>query len=117
MSTPSHEPQQPLTAAQLEAWVHSASRKHWQLYLQGIEPLSNPRRDEAFMAISNLLREAIEKVRVVSAQLREERQAARFQSAEILAESARLLAQHTPMPESQLLQMFKGDQKPYAPSE
>jgi hypothetical protein len=103
MSTPSHEPQQPLTAAQIEAWVLSASRKHLQLYLQGIEPLYNPRRDESFMEISNLLREALEEVRVVSAQLREESQAVRFRSAEILAKSALLLTQHPSMTESQLL--------------
>jgi hypothetical protein len=61
--------------------------------------------------MGTLCLDALEEVRIISAQLREESQAARLKSAEIIAESARFLAQHTPMTESQLLRLFKGDQK------
>jgi predicted lipoprotein len=112
MSTPANEPQKPLTAAQIEAWLSATSFTHMQLYLQGIEPLYTARRDECFLEMSALLREAIEEVRVISAQLREESQAARLRATETVAHSVRLLAHDTPATESQLLRIFHAGPRP-----
>lgn len=90
MSTPANEPQQPLTAAQIDAWLSATSLKHMQLYLQGIEPLYNTRRDECFLEMSALLRETIEEVRVVSASLREESTALRAHASELREHSTEL---------------------------
>jgi hypothetical protein len=111
MSPPSQQPEQPLTAAQIDAWIHRASLKRRQLLLHGngTEP-SRSVRVQAFLEMATLCLDAIEETRMVSAQLREESEAARFQSAEILAEAARLLAQCTSKTESQLLDILRGAQ-------
>jgi hypothetical protein len=107
MSPPSQEPTQPLTAAQVDAWIHTTTIKRLQLHLHATEPCSSARA-QAFWEMGELCKDAIEEVRVVSAQLRQESRAARSQSAEILAHSARLLARYTTSAESQLLQIFTG---------
>jgi hypothetical protein len=109
MSTPSHKPAQPLTAAQFDAWVCQASMHRRQILSNMMAP---PRQlqPQAFLDMSTLCLDALEEVRVISAQLREASKSARIQSMEIIAESAQLLAQYTVLTESQLLQIFKGDQ-------
>ena len=77
MSTPSHGSPPPLTTVQIEEWITTAHTKHGELHLLATEPLYSTLRDQAVLQMSKLLQEAIEKVRVVSASLREERQAVR----------------------------------------
>jgi hypothetical protein len=110
MSPPFQEPAPPLTAAHVDAWVRNATRKRLALHIHAPEPSSGVRA-QAFWEMSELCQEAIEAVRVVSAQLTDESQAAHDWSMEIRAASARLLAQYTPLQESQLLQIFKGEQR------
>jgi hypothetical protein len=108
MSIPAQEPEQPLTAAQVDEWVRNATIKRLELHLRAAESFSSIRA-QAFWEMVELCKDAIEAVRIVSAQLRHESQAASDQSAEILTDSARLLARYTASAESQLLQIFKGE--------
>jgi hypothetical protein len=108
MSVPAQEPEQPLTAAQVDEWVRNATLKRLELHLRATESFSGARA-QAFWEMSKLCKDAIEEVHVVSVQLRQESQVARGRSADILADSARLLAPYTTSAESQLLQIFKGN--------
>ena len=107
MSPPSQEPPQPLTAAQVNAWMYRTSLKRRQLLLHGTDPASDV-QEQAFQEMGELCLDALEEVRVVSEQLWEVSEAARFRSTEIVAESARLLAQYTSATESLILQIFSG---------
>ena len=90
MALPSNGPQQPCTVAQIQDWVSATKRKRLELHLLAAEPLYNTRREWAFMEMSKLLIEAIEKVRAISAELREESQLLRARLAEQQEESTRL---------------------------
>jgi signal transduction histidine kinase len=71
ISTSSHGPQKPITREQVEDWIHTTRRKRLELHLLATEPWNSTRRHDAFMHMSELLKEAIEEVRVISASLRE----------------------------------------------
>ena len=90
MPPPSHGPQKPMTADQVEEWLQAINRKRLELSLHAMEPLYNTRRELAVMEISHLLQEVIEEVRVVSAALREQSQALRDHSSEVRAYSQHL---------------------------
>src|SRR5262245_49346446 len=77
MFTSSDQPKPPLTAAELDEWVATTATKRLQLHLKAVEPLYSTQRQQAFMVMSDLLQEAIEEVRVVSASLREDSTALR----------------------------------------
>ena len=116
MSAPSQEPLQPLTLAQIDAWRHRASLKYRQLLLHGTDPARDV-REQAFQEMGELCLDALEEVRVISTHLREESEAARIKAGDILAASARLLAQHTKVNESQILRIFTGEQRQRATPE
>jgi hypothetical protein len=80
MPPPSTEPQKPVTAQQVEEWLQAINRKRLELSLHAMEPLYNTRRELAVMEMSQLLQDAIEEVRVMSASLREQSQAIRDHS-------------------------------------
>jgi len=79
MSVPSDGLQKSFTAQEVDAWLLAATEKHAEL-----------QRQEAFADISDLIREAFEEVRVISASLREGSQGVRGESAELRTHSARL---------------------------
>jgi len=60
-----------ITPEQVEDWIATARRKRLELHLLATEPWNSTRRHDAFMHMSELLKEAIEEVRVISASLRE----------------------------------------------
>jgi hypothetical protein len=90
MASPSNGPQQPCTVAQIQDWVSATKRKCIELHLLAAEPLYNTRREWVFMEMSKLLIEAIEEVRVINAELREESQQLCARLAELQEESTRL---------------------------
>jgi hypothetical protein len=102
----------PLTHAQVEQWIYTTTRKHADLHRQLLEPVHHTEREKVFLEMSRLLQDAIEEVRVISAQLQEESQAAQTRSAHIVAESAPLLAKYTPETESQFLRLFHPAPRP-----
>jgi hypothetical protein len=110
MSPPSQEPVQPLILTQIHAWRHCASLKHRHLLLHGMDPARDV-REQAFQEMGELCLDALEKVRVLSEQLSEMSEAARIQSTQLLARAPQLMAHPTSMVESQLLQIFKGEQQ------
>jgi hypothetical protein len=97
MSTPSDRPATPCTAGQIDDWIYATSKKRLDLHLLAAEPLYNTLREQAFMEMSNLLKEAIEEVRVVSASLRDESKALRAHAAELRERSAEIIERPTPL--------------------
>lgn len=124
MSISSNGPQQSLTTQDVGVWLLAAAEKHAAIHLKAAHPWNGQGLHEAFTDMSVLFLEAFEEVRVVSAQLREESQAARSQSivlrdhyAQLLDQSVAAmerLGQFIPPPpkeirqaESQILEMFR----------
>ena len=96
MSTPSHGSPPPLTPSQVEEWIATAHTKHGELHLLATEPLYSTLRDQAVLQMSKLLQEAIEKVRVMNAALREESQAVPAHVATLREHSDQLINTSTP---------------------
>jgi hypothetical protein len=92
MSTLPKEPEQPITAKQVEAWLHTAQRKRLTLHVQAMVPWNSLPRQQAFMEMSNLLQEALKEVRVISTTLREDSQALRAHTAAVREHAAQLRA-------------------------
>jgi primosomal protein N'' len=113
MSPPSQDPSQLSPDAEISAWIHTATLKCMQLQLHAEDSASDV-REQAFQEMGELCQAAIEEVRMVSTQLHEESVAARHRSAELLAESVRLLARYTALSESQLLRIFTRGNGPAA---
>jgi signal transduction histidine kinase len=90
MSSPSQEPAQPLTVAQITQWIRIATEERLEIHLRATEP-SSEARAQAFADMAALCKDAIEEVRVISTQLRAESEAACRQSAAIRADSLRIL--------------------------
>ena len=132
MSRPSKGPQKPITAEQLAQWLSTASRKRLDLHLLAAEPSNSRQRYEAFMDMSDLLQEAFEEVRVISASLREGSQVVRGESADLRAYATQLLdqcaksmeqmsqlassAEEVLKAESQILEIFKHGKRQGEPS-
>jgi len=90
MSTSSHGPEKPITFERVEDWINATRRKRLELHLLATEPLNSTRRHDAFMHMSELLKEAIEEVRVISASLREESEELRAKASKLREYSERL---------------------------
>src|SRR5215831_15246929 len=96
MSRYAHDlPQQPITAEDVQAWLHAVTRKHLDLHGLAAEPSHSRQHYEAFMDLAALLQEGFEEVRVISASLREGSQMVRGESADLRAYSTQLLEQCT----------------------
>jgi signal transduction histidine kinase len=93
MSTLPNGPQKSFTAQEVDAWLLAAQEQRARLHLQAAQPWPSLARHEAFTEMSALLQEALEEVRVVSAQLREHSQATLAKVADLQERSARLIAQ------------------------
>jgi len=124
MSTSANGPQQSFTTQDVDVWLLAAAEKHAAIHLKAAHPRNEHGLHEAFTDMSVLLLKAFEEVRVVSAQLREESQAARSRSIALRDHHAQLLdqsvaamerlGQFIPPPpeeirqaESQILEMFR----------
>jgi len=124
MSTLPNGPQKSSTAQEVDAWLLAAQAQLAQLHLHATKPGHPFALHEAFTAMSVLLQESFEEVRVVSEATREWSQGARSEAADLRTHAAQLmergvilmarLAQFAPPPEaiheaeSQLLALFKG---------
>ena len=126
MTTPPDGSQPSLTAQDIDAWLRVTAEKYAAIHRKAAHPWPQLHRDEALVDMSALLLDALEEVRVISAQSREESQAARAKgqalrdhSTHLLKKSAacreRLAPFPTPPPEAireaegQLLERFKGE--------
>jgi hypothetical protein len=126
MSTLSNGPQKCSTAHEVDAWLLAAQEQLAQLHLHAATPGQPFALHEAFTAMSALLQESFEEVRVVSESTREWSQGARSEAASLRTHSTQLMersaaliermSQFTPPPpeaiqeaESRMLALFKGD--------
>ena len=123
MSTPSNSHKKSFTQ-DIDAWVRAAQEQRAKLHRQAAGPWNSDERHEAFAAMSELLLEAFEEMRVVCATLREDSQSLCSHADGLCGRSQRLLDRHgraaEPSPrctppsaeevqkaESRLLEMFK----------
>jgi len=81
------------TVQEVDAWLLAAHERRAQLHLHAASPLESDERQEAFTAMSALLLEAFEEVRVISEATREESQGVRGEAAALRAHNARLREQ------------------------
>jgi len=91
MSTPTHGLQPSFTLPEIQAWIETTNRRRDDLYLLAAEPLYNTRRAWALREMSQLLAEAIEEVRVISASLQDDSQALRSRAATLRHHSHALI--------------------------
>lgn len=95
MSPSRNGPQQPVTSQELDAWLLAAYEQRAALHIQAAAPWYSDERQEAFAAMSALLLQAFEQVRVVSEVLREERHAVRGKTIALHEHYAQLLEHST----------------------
>ena len=95
MSPSRNGPQQPVTSQELDAWLLAASKQRAALHIQAAASWYSDERQEAFAAMSALLLQAFEQVRVVSEVLREERHAVRGKTIALHEHYAQLLEHST----------------------
>jgi len=98
MST-SQGPEKSITLERVKDWIDATRRKRLELHLLATEPWNSTRRHDAFMHMSELLKEAIEEVRVMSASLREESEELRVKASKLRESSERL--QEGPQPQEE----------------
>ena len=127
MSTPSDSPLTSLIAQDIDAGVRAAHEQRAKLPIQAAGPWQSHERSEAFTRMSELLLEALEVMRLVSQSFREGSPATRCKSADLqvhshhrMERSATLRDRRAPclspppeairQAESQMLDMFRGDQ-------
>jgi len=101
MSTSSHGPEKPITLERVKDWIDATRRKRLELHLLATELGNSTRRHDAFMHMSELLQEAIEEVRVLSASLREESEELRAKASKLREYSERLQEQEGPQPQEE----------------
>src|SRR5215831_19855413 len=68
----SKDPPTPLTVEQIDQWITVTSRKRFDVHVLATEPWNSPERNAALTQMSELLQDAIEEVRIISAALREQ---------------------------------------------
>ena len=126
MSTFPNRSQRSVTAQDIDAWLLAAKEQRAHLHLQAaLAPWHSDERQEVLTAMSDLLLEAFEEVRVVSESTREWSQDVRGDASDLRTHAAQLmergvtlmarLAQFAPPPpeeirraESAMLALFKG---------
>jgi hypothetical protein len=117
------------TVQEVDAWLLTAHERRAQLHCHATSPFESDERQAAFTAMSDLLLEAFEEVRVVSESTREWSQAARGNATDLRTHAAQLMERGVtlmarmaqfppPSPEaiqeaeSRMLEMFRDDPKP-----
>ena len=93
MSSSPHGLQKSFTAEEVHEWLHTAQRKHLELHVLATQSQQSPEGAVAVTRMSDLVQDAIEEVRVISASLREGSQMVRGESADLRAYSTQLLEQ------------------------
>jgi hypothetical protein len=111
MSLSLNGPQKPVTSQELDAWLLAAYEQRAALHIKAAAPCYSDERQEAFAAMSALLLQAFEKVRVVSEVLREESHAVRGKTIALHEHYAQLL-EHSTAAMQRLAQLI-----PYIPAE
>jgi small-conductance mechanosensitive channel len=119
-----------MTSQDVAAWLRAAKERRAHLHLlAALSPWQSDQRQEAFTALSALLQEAFEEVRVVSESTREWSQNVRGTSTDLQTHATQLrarsaavldrMAQFAPPPpeelrkaESEMLALFKGGTGP-----
>ena len=91
MSSYPNGPQKFLTSQELDAWLLAAQEQQAKLHIQAARPHNSPERYEAFAAMSALLQEAFEEVRMMSESLRKGSQVVRSEAANLRAPSIQLM--------------------------
>ena len=109
---------------EVDTWLLAAQERRAQLHCHAASPLESDERQEAFTAMSDLLLEAFEEVRVVSEATRERSHGVRGEAVDLRTHAAQLmergvtlmarLAQYAPPSpetiqdtESRMLEIFK----------
>jgi hypothetical protein len=127
--SPPPGPQRSVTVQEVDAWLRTAQEQLAQLHLHAARAGHPFALHEAFTAMSALLQESFEEMRVMSEATREWSQGARSEAVDLRTHAAQLMergvtlmarmAQFTPPPpeamqeaESRLLAMFRDDTKP-----
>src|SRR5215813_3475927 len=80
---------------EVDAWLRGAKEKRAELHLKAAGPWHSEQIHEAFADVFDLLQEAFEEVRVISASWREGSHVALSESADLQAHSARPMEQST----------------------
>jgi len=111
MSSSPNGPQKLVTSQELDAWLLAAQEQRAALHIAAAGPHDSDQRQEAFAAMSALLQQAFEKVRVVSDALREESHAVRGKTIALDEHYAQLL-EHSTAAMERLAQLI-----PYIPAE
>ena len=96
MLTPTNDSDKPPLVAQVDEWIYTVVGKHAELYRQLLEAENEADRQLAFVGMSRLLHEAIEIVRVLGTNLREESKALRQHTTELLEHSQQLQKRYEP---------------------
>ena len=86
MSLYAHDSLKPLTVEQIDQWITVTRRKRFDVHVLATEPWDSPERSAAWTQMSELLQDAIEEVRIISAALREQ--------SEVLLQRAAALREH-----------------------
>ena len=95
MSSSPNGPQKLVTSQALDAWLLAAQEQRAALHLTAAGPSQSDHRQEAFAAMSALLQQAFEQVRVVSDALRAESPAVRGKTIPLHEHYAQLLEHST----------------------
>src|SRR5262245_41052801 len=128
MATFSSGPQKSFTPQDIDAWLLAAAERRAALHLKAASPWPSHYLQDVLTEMSDLLQEAFEEVRVMSAQTREESQVVRAKGHALCERSAHLLERSTaarehleqflpPPPEAiheaerQVLELFREDLK------
>ena len=79
------------TVQEVDAWLLGTQERRAQLHCHAASPLGSAERQEAFTAMSDLLLEAFEEIRIMSEVTREESQESRRKSANLRTHSHQLI--------------------------
>jgi len=94
MSTPPDSHKKSCITQEIDAWVLAAQEQRAKLHIQSAGPWNSDERHKAFARMSELLLEAFEEMRMISASLREDSQALRSHAGGLCAHSQKLLDRH-----------------------
>ena len=83
-----------LTPQDIDAWLQAAAERRAALHLKAVSPWPSHYLNDVLTEISDLLQEALEKVRVMNAQSRVDSQAVRAREQALCERSAHLLARN-----------------------
>ena len=95
MSSRLDGPYTSLTSHDLDAWLLAAHQQCAYLHLKATDPWISSERYAVFAQMADLVQEALEEIRVVSAQLREDSDSRRRQAEALCHRSQQLVGQQS----------------------